>query len=347
MQRHPELRWLASIILIVAVGAAVATSVSGVFRDKSALPATNPDQLVSQVTAPHLGGYSGTIVTRMDLGLPRPVRAALAEAVPIGGLLLQGSHTMRYWYGGTQQQRVAVVEQNAEQDVFRNGSNLLTWDTATRTVEHDTVADGSLGALPLTQAPPAALTPPQLAARMLKLAGDTSDTVLRSGDPVADRPTYELVVRPDTETSTIGEVHIDIDGTHAVPLAVRVYARGADEPAVDVSFTSISFTPPAPRNFTFTAPAGSRSRASLGLLSDALDDVALKGSGWETVAAYPASRAQGALLERLFGDAMVPVRGSWGSGRLFQSPVLSVLVTAKGPVLAGAVTPTVLYDAVG
>jgi outer membrane lipoprotein-sorting protein len=38
-----------------------------------------------------------------------------------------------------------------------------------------------------------------------------------------------------------------------------------------------------------------------------------------------------------------PVHGSWGSGRLLQTTLVSVLVTSKGQILAGAVTPAVLY----
>jgi outer membrane lipoprotein-sorting protein len=41
--------------------------------------------------------------------------------------------------------------------------------------------------------------------------------------------------------------------------------------------------------------------------------------------------------------ATMPVHGNWGSGRLLQTRVLSVLITSKGQVLAGAVTPAVLY----
>jgi hypothetical protein len=41
--------------------------------------------------------------------------------------------------------------------------------------------------------------------------------------------------------------------------------------------------------------------------------------------------------------AATPVRGAWGSGRLLRSSLLSVLFTSQGTVLAGAVTPAVLY----
>jgi hypothetical protein len=41
--------------------------------------------------------------------------------------------------------------------------------------------------------------------------------------------------------------------------------------------------------------------------------------------------------------ATTPVHGSWGSGRLLRTTLLTVLITSKGQVLAGAVTPSVLY----
>jgi hypothetical protein len=41
--------------------------------------------------------------------------------------------------------------------------------------------------------------------------------------------------------------------------------------------------------------------------------------------------------------AAVPVHGLWGSGRLLRTSLLSVLFTSDGQVLAGAVTPAVLY----
>jgi hypothetical protein len=41
--------------------------------------------------------------------------------------------------------------------------------------------------------------------------------------------------------------------------------------------------------------------------------------------------------------AASPVHGAWGSGRLLRTNLFSVLVTSKGKVLIGAVTPAVLY----
>lgn len=340
VRRHPELRWLASAGLIIAVIAAVSTSLSGAFRDSPTLRATGPDQLVSQVEKPHVGGYVGTILAKVDLNLPRGVALALAQEVPVGGALLDGSHTMRYWYGDEDRQRVAIVEQNAEQDVFRSGDRVLTWDTSTRTFERHVLASDT-GSLPLANTP-AALTPPQLAQRILSAAGSSS-TTLRSGDDVAGRSTYELVVEPTSGRSLIGSVHVLIDGEHSVPLAVQVYPRGSSEAAIDVAFTSISFAPPEPRNFTFTPPAGARSTAATSLSSAEFDTV---GSGWLTVARYRTSRPIAGGLSALFGPAMLPVKGKWGSGRVYSSGALSVLITRTGQILVGAVDPDVLYQAV-
>ncbi len=58
-------------------------------------------------------------------------------------------------------------------------------------------------------------------------------------------------------------------------------------------------------------------------------------------AAGPAGQLPG--LIGLLMKAATKVHGSWGSGRLLRTSLLSVLVTSKGQVLAGAVTPAVLY----
>jgi hypothetical protein len=68
------------------------------------------------------------------------------------------------------------------------------------------------------------------------------------------------------------------------------------------------------------------------------------GSSWTTVVAFPAGTAEqaGGPLGLLLRAAR-PVHGSWGSGRLLTTSLLSVLVTSDGTALAGAVTPDTLY----
>ena len=64
------------------------------------------------------------------------------------------------------------------------------------------------------------------------------------------------------------------------------------------------------------------------------------GKDWLSVVVLPAdaSGLGGALL-----SAARPVHGSWGSGRLLRTSLVSVLITDSGQVLVGAVQPAVLY----
>lgn len=347
VRRHPELRWLASVAVIALLVVVTTTSVSGLFRNNYALPATNPDQLVAQVRAAGTTAYSGAIVAHVDLDLPASLTSALSDAAPVGGTLLHGVHTLRYWYGGAGRQRVAVVGPNAEQDVFRKGTQLLLWDTGSHTGERATLSKSQSGVLPLTLAPAAALTPPQLARRILDVTGQAGDTTLRSGDRIADRSTYELVVRPEPSASRIDSVHIEVDGLESVPLGVQIYARGAGAPAVDVSFTTVNFTEPSAQNFSFTPPAGSAVRSDTpDPLSSVLGDVAFVGAGWLGVGSYRSTAASAALVDGLLGDGARKVKGAWGTGRLLESPLLCVLVADHGQVVAGSVDPSVLYTAV-
>jgi outer membrane lipoprotein-sorting protein len=71
------------------------------------------------------------------------------------------------------------------------------------------------------------------------------------------------------------------------------------------------------------------------------------GSGWMAVGVFPAAGltgspggVPGALLR-----SATPVHGSWGSGRLLRTSLLSVLITSNGKALIGAVAPSVLYAA--
>ena len=126
---------------------------------------------------------------------------------------------------------------------------------------------------------------------------------------------------------------------------------------------------------TGTAGQASGQRAAGGTASD----VRVIGTGWLAVASLPesslatlsggpgllpfrhsaSSQAPGSAAPGRHGPAAAPagsllgellssaprVSGSWGSGRLIRTRLLSILVTSTGRVLIGAVTPAVLYRA--
>jgi hypothetical protein len=182
---------------------------------------------------------------------------------------------------------------------------------------------------------------------------------------VAGQPAYELVLAPKDSRSLIGQVQIAIDGRNGVPLRLQVYARGASSPAFQVGYTAIEFVTPAPADLTFSPPAGAK--VTKENLSDQSgsghepNDVSTIGSGWLAVLDLPSagltvpsgsvsapgnggSGDSAAVLNALLGSAR-SVSGAWGSGRLLQTSLVSVLITDGGRVFVGAVQPSVLYAA--
>jgi len=370
MQRHPALRWFVPAGVLCLAAATV--TVVAVRTTSDHLAKTTPHALMSALQRSATTGYSGTLVAQMTLNLPVSADAA-GSTTPI--LLVAGAHAMRYWYGGVDRQRVALTDTDSESDVFYTGTNVWQWNSATNVATRSTLprlAADRIGSpvfpAPLTYA---ALTPRQLTARALA-AVDAQTTVSVSGGPtIADRPTYQLMLRPGARDATrIAAVRIDVDADHDVPLGVQVYARGERQPSIDVSFSSIAYRMPAAEYFEFTPPPGATVRRGVQpqLVSATgaprLDAVKIAGrnavdgeravaTGWSAITAFrltsgvdsdtTTDSSPGGQLRA----AMRPVSGTWGSGYLLETPLLCVLITSDGRVLSGSVEPAELYAAAG
>jgi hypothetical protein len=72
------------------------------------------------------------------------------------------------------------------------------------------------------------------------------------------------------------------------------------------------------------------------------------GEGWARVLStqLPAATAN-ALRQSTLYSALRPVSGSWGSGRVLDTDLLTILITKRGRVFVGAVDPDVLYSYAG
>jgi hypothetical protein len=218
---------------------------------------------------------------------------------------------------------------------------------------------------PVPQTAP--LTPQQAAQQVLAKVGPTTAVSVQSNVMVAGQAAYELVLAPKDSRSLVGQVRIAVDGANGVPLRLEVLARGSTSPAFQVGYTSIAFVTPAPADLNFTPPPGAKvSQADMtgGQQQGAAPDASTIGSGWLTVVDLPStgltsgsSAASGApvsvnagsgessaLLQTLLSSA-AKVSGSWGSGRLLRTSLVSVLITDGGRMFAGAVQPSVLYAA--
>lgn len=231
----------------------------------------------------------------------------------------------------------------------------------------------------------APLTPQQAANEVLKAVGKTTAVSVQSNVLVAGEPAYQLVLAPKDDRSLVGKVVIAIDGKYGVPLRLQVFAKKATAPAFQVGYTDISFVTPAPANLQFTPPPDAkltvhnlgaesgRHRMAPGSATMPEAGFGGYGSGWLAVAEIPQSALNQAIgapgqaggqpapgnqsgmgaisgegaaaLNALIGAAK-PVHGSWGSGTLLTTSLMSMLIT-KGEIYIGPVEPSVLYAAVG
>lgn len=363
-------RWAVPTGAVVVVGGVLAGSMISVAQAAPSLPAKTPAQLLAALAAkPATPPLTGTVVETSSLGLP-----SLPGTSSPGSLasLLTGSHTIRIWYSDPRHFRLAVPQSMSESDIIRNGGNAWVWESSQNTVTHVVIpAHADKGAAQKTQPKTPPLTPQQAANEILKQVGPTTTVRVDSNVTVAGEAAYQLVLAPKSSSSLIGQIRIAVDGSRDVPLRVQVFAKGAKSPAAQIGFTSVSFVKPAAANFAFTAPAGATIKTQqLGESGSAtkhdrkIGDGTMIGSGWLAVANLPGSALTdttkaigqrpssgsglsgdtGAVAGALIKSA-TRVSGSWGSGRLIKTSLISVLITDNGRVLVGAVTPQVLYSA--
>jgi outer membrane lipoprotein-sorting protein len=359
-------RWAVPAGAVIVVGGVLAGSMISVAQASPSLPAKTPAQLLeSLATRPQTPPLTGTVVETSSLGLPSLPGGSDPTSI---ASLLTGSHTVRVWYADPQHFRLSVPQSMSESDIIRNGSSAWLWDSSANTVTHVAIpAESGPKKAPATPSA-APLTPQQAAQQVLAKVGPTTTVRVDSNVTVAGEAAYQLVLAPKSSSSLIGQIRIAVDGSRDVPLRVQVFAKGGKSPAMQIGFTSISFVKPAAANFDFTTPAGAKvAQETLGSGSDQAkkapsDDASVVGQGWLAVADLPSSVLSGATAVRsqptgsgLSGDSdqvvsaliksATPVSGSWGSGRLIKTSLISILITNNCRVLVGAVTPQVLYSA--
>ncbi|ROT33125.1 hypothetical protein [Micromonospora sp. HM5-17] len=355
---RPALRWLVptgAALAIVGGGAAVGTFASAA---EPSLPERSAAQLLVDLQTAQLDGLSGTVITRADLGLPSLPLPSGAGAARLASLV-SGTHTLRVWYAGPDQTRVALLDTLGETDVIRNGSDVWFWDSQANEARHSTLSDSEPGRPAGAAALPS--TPQEAADRALAAIDPSTRVSVGRSTSVAGRDAYELVLEPRDEGSLVGQLRFAIDAAEHVPLRFQVIPRGTRQPAFELAFTHVDFDRPDPVQFTFNPPPGTR------VIEEPAGpeprpgkdhpEPTVVGEGWTTVLVgrLPDDNRPGAggpddagtpkpgdglrgLLDRL-----PAVSGAWGSGRLLTGTLFSVLVTDDGRVLAGAVTPERLY----
>ena len=111
---------------------------------------------------------------------------------------------------------------------------------------------------------------------------------------MAGRPCYDLVLTPRSTQTLIGRVAVAIDAESRLPLRLQVFPRGADAPAIEGGFTSVSLDPVDPSMFTFTPPPGATVKEATGTGATAagwtggspLSDLRVFGEGFDLRVAF-------------------------------------------------------------
>ncbi|GAB3820979.1 outer membrane lipoprotein carrier protein LolA [Kribbella italica] len=320
------------------------------------LPGITAQDLLAKVQTAKVDGLSGTVRSATDLGLPALPGVDGANQLPD---LLTGEHTARVAFAGPDKARVSVLDDMAERVWTTDGKSAWAYDSAEREAVKLT-----LPARPAKPevAPEKEAYDPQAVAKKFLAAIDPSTAVDVTGtESVAGRDAYKLRLVPKTDKTTVGSVTLAIDAKTWVPLEVTVLPRTGKNPTVQVGFESVSFDVPAASTFAFTPPAGVKvtekklpaitpkkheTPKALPKKPAADDRPTVIGQGWETIAVVRGVKlpADNGPLNQLLANART-VEGSWGSGKILTSKMVSALITDDGRVLVGLVTADTLAAA--
>ncbi|HZP51551.1 hypothetical protein [Actinocrinis sp.] len=361
----------ASVVAIVATGAALAPQFASA---APSLPPISAQNLLVKVAQSKVDTYSGTVALTTNLGLPALPNLS-NRANPLS--LLSGTHTLQVAANGPQKSRIALLDTMSEYDLVHNGTQVWLYDSSQNSVEHATLtgkpdAKARAKGDELGRAP---LTPQQAAQQLLAALSPSTDISVDGTQSVAGRAAYTLVLTPKQSGTLIGKVTVAVDYQNGAPLQVAVYPAGSGTAAFEVGFTSVSFSAPSDAQFNFKAPKGATVQEMAGQARESgmsgLSGADLKpqvlGKDWLTVvelhgvdlnaiahAAGSGSRSSdrgnanglfngdvSSYLNTLIG-AGKKVSGGFGSGKLYTTNFLSILVTDDGRLFVGSVTPSVL-----
>ena len=156
--------------------------------------------------------------------------------------------SMRVWWRGADDARVAVVTPGGETGYHVDRSGSWRWN-----YEQGRAVRSGRTAIALP-APPD-LLPSSLGRRLLSEATD-EELTRTPARRVAGRDGLGLRLTPAAEASSVDRVDLWVDAESGLPLQVRLYAEGADLPALDTRFLDLDLGDPGAGLTRFAPPPG-------------------------------------------------------------------------------------------
>ncbi|MFJ8951819.1 outer membrane lipoprotein carrier protein LolA [Streptomyces sp. NPDC102384] len=295
--------------------------------------------------------------------------------------LATGSHTLRVAADGADRQKLSILDDASEYSVIHNGDDVWAYDSKSDEAYHAKQKQGAHSdgsgddAKKAPKGVPA--TPKELTDEILKAGGDTTSFSVDGTSQVAGRDAYRLQIKPKQSGSTVGAVTVSVDAKTGTPLKFSLTPAGGGAAVVDAGFTKVDFAKPAASTFDFKPSKGTKvteadelakaQRSEHGampkdlkadkLKAGGLDDVNVIGKGWTSIAELKLPKEASGLAAGKGSAEMPPdaqkflnslgdqVKGEFGSGTVYSTRLVNVLVTEDGKAYAGAVTKDALVKA--
>ena len=313
-------RW-ALVVTVVAILAALPALVG-------AWPAADDNRSAAQLRAAAIASvdvqFSGFAESAGGLALP------VANQLNSLADLFSDRTEMRVWWRGPTDNRVDLVTAGGETGSYRDERGTWTWEyeanRATRTDDE-----------PLALPTPPDLLPNTLARRLLSEA-EPGELSRIGADRIAGRDALGLQLTPAAAASSVDRVEVFVDKETGLPLRVRVFGKGAGNPALATHFVDLDLAPPTAGVTTFNPPPGATREVgdTLGVLQNAARELR-SGPLPDTLAGLPRRTLDGAP----------PAIGIYGSG----VTVLAVVPVPRGVAgeLRGAASgdPNTVNDELG
>jgi hypothetical protein len=227
---------------VVAAGIGVLVSLPGLIAAWPVRVEPVPvDRLYGRIAASADQPYQGFVLSTGTAGLPSLPQ--LADSIA----LLNGETRLRVWYAAPDSWRVDQIGPGTEQGLYQAPTDQLLWDFGTNQIT--TI----VGVVPLRLPRGADLVPPDLARRILAIAGSRGLHPLPARR-VAGISAVGLRIAPDDPRTTVGYVDIWADPGTGLPLQVEITGRGASAPILVTRFLDITLT--APASTILQPPAG-------------------------------------------------------------------------------------------
>lgn len=222
--------------------------------------------------------------------------------------------------------------------------------------------------------------PAEVADYVLEEASEYSAITVGVDQNVAGRAAYELIATPRAAETTVDYVSVAIDAETGMALNVKIMAKGQVEPAMQIGFTSIDYSTPdasifefnpssdvtvtemeMPEEFTIDGETYTKEELQAELESkkpteaeyeelkaeyEAMENKPeLYENGWASVVEMTLGDEMPVEMfeSELFSDMTEQVDG----GQVISTPLVNVLITDDGRVLAGAVTTDYLLEIAG